>query len=278
VIDMKDTWPQRFLNSGARGHRFESCRAYQSPYLKSTTYGQAPPVRCASDPLLLPHFPASSDKELTSNPTGGSNPARPHQDSSDLYSPGPRPGVSWDGEQSDQIMAKGTSGHTAASPENFPISAQIRPVNNLAGGGVDGDTLSRHVDDNSHSFALVANRTRRIQAAYRDEHGLGGNGSPIESVKNKPGKAGLLQPAMLRSSTMAQAGSTPARQQPEPNRDTKGRACPAGQRGVLPAARASVPSRVGAGARGATPLPSHQYVAVTGPAPDGGPGISSANR
>ena len=278
MTDKKGALPYRALASGARGPEFESRRAYHPFHLKSITYGLSLVCRAGCDLLLLPHFPASSDKELTSNPTGGSNPARPHQDSSDLYSPGPRPGVSWDGEQSDQIMAKGTSGHTAASPENFPISAQIRPVNNLAGGGVDGDTLSRHVDDNSHSFALVANRTRRIQAAYRDEHGLGGNGSPIESVKNKPGKAGLLQPAMLRSSTMAQAGSTPARQQPEPNRDTKGRACPAGQRGVLPAARASVPSRVGAGARGATPLPSQQTVAVPGPAPDGEPGISSANR
>jgi len=93
---------------------------------------------------------------------------------------------------------------------------------NFAGGGVDGDTLSRHVDDNSYSSALVVDRARRIQAAYRDERGLGGKGSPLIRMTNKPGKAGLSQPAMLRSSTMAQAGSTPARQHQYPARAERG--------------------------------------------------------
>ena len=92
----------------------------------------------------------------------------------------------------------------------------------FAGGGVDGDTLSRHVDDNSYSSALVVDRARRIQAAYRDERGLGGKGSPLIRMTNKPGKAGLSQPAMLRSSTMAQAGSTPARQHQYPARAERG--------------------------------------------------------
>ena len=74
-------------------------------------------------------------------PCSGENPDRQHSNSSDLDYPGPHPGVSWDGEKSDQHIAKGTSGVAAARPENAPNSAQIRPGNNFGGGGVDGDTL-----------------------------------------------------------------------------------------------------------------------------------------
>jgi len=208
VIDMKDTWPQRFLNSGARGPEFESRRAYQPPFLESITYGL--PLVCHADPdlLLLPHFPASSDKELTSNPTGGSNPAR-------------------------------------------AIS--------FAGGGVD---IAQH--------AVGVGRCHNAPKAASSRWETGGDHQEALPVR----RDGVNSTKSLRTAPMA--GERPARQQQEPNRDTKGRACPAGQRGVLPAARASVPNhRVGAGARGATPLPSHQYVAVTGPAPDGGPGSTS---
>ena len=66
MIDMKQCMRERFLASGARGHRFESCRAYHSPHLESITYGQAPPVCRASESLPLAYFPASFDQLLTS--------------------------------------------------------------------------------------------------------------------------------------------------------------------------------------------------------------------
>ena len=67
MTDIKGCLPQRFLNSGARGPEFESRRAYQPLHLKSITYGLPLVCHAGPDLLLLPYFPASFDKELTSS-------------------------------------------------------------------------------------------------------------------------------------------------------------------------------------------------------------------
>ena len=243
MTDIKGGLPQRFLNSGARGHRFESCRAYHSPHLESITYGLSLVCRAGCDLLLLPHFPASFDKELTSNPRGG---VEGH-------------------------ASRSSNGQDTAIGRGYPCRYRDYGSTPYRGGGRSGH-LTQPVSNPAREISFAGGGVEYITTQQRD-----GMERSRESREGRDSRR-VLGGTILRPGKPC-SGENPARQHQYPTkRDTKGRACPAGQRGVLPAARASVPSRVGAGARGATPLPSQQTVAVPGPAPDGEPGISSANR